>query len=370
MTNFTLTPHASIPRAPGPVLVCILDGWGVNKEDEYNAIFSSDTPCTDALRAVPKRYRTVRAHGKAVGLPSDADMGNSEVGHNALGSGQVIDQGARLVDIALETGKMFTGDGFKYITPAFADHTVHLIGLLSDGGVHSRYDQLIGTIKGLVSHGAKRIRVHILTDGRDVPDGSSVQFTQNLEQDLKDICGPAGVDGKIASGGGRMYVTMDRYEVGFPQQQPGPHPRHPTSRYSSTSSTWRQPLESWQGSSGWSVTWSAVTGQAKGLAPQSPAGTRSRVACSSSRRSARHQCCLVCRRTQQNGSGGPGCYCICLVVDSCGICSSSWDRHPPCVAAGQCACLCSGRVAVPSGRQLGWAAGRPHQLLLQGMGAG
>jgi 2,3-bisphosphoglycerate-independent phosphoglycerate mutase len=71
------------------VLVCILDGWGVNVEDEYNAVFSAETPCTDALKAVPKRYRSVKAHGTAVGLPSDADMGNSEVGHNALGSGQV-----------------------------------------------------------------------------------------------------------------------------------------------------------------------------------------------------------------------------------------------------------------------------------------
>lgn len=71
------------------MLVCILDGWGVNVEDEYNAVFSADTPCTDALKAVPKRYRSVKAHGTAVGLPSDADMGNSEVGHNALGSGQV-----------------------------------------------------------------------------------------------------------------------------------------------------------------------------------------------------------------------------------------------------------------------------------------
>lgn len=73
----------------GPVLVCILDGWGVNVEDEFNAVFSADTPCTDALKAVPQRYRSVKAHGTAVGLPSDADMGNSEVGHNALGSGQV-----------------------------------------------------------------------------------------------------------------------------------------------------------------------------------------------------------------------------------------------------------------------------------------
>jgi 2,3-bisphosphoglycerate-independent phosphoglycerate mutase len=212
MAKFQLAPHPTIPKAEGPVLVCILDGWGVNVEDEYNAIYSADTPCTDALKAVPNRYRSVKAHGTAVGLPSDADMGNSEVGHNALGSGQVIDQGARLVDIALETGKMFEGAGWKYISPAFAQNTVHLIGLLSDGGVHSRFDQLIGTIKGLVKHGAKRVRVHILTDGRDVPDGSSVQFTEQLVEFLKGL-ESEGVDAKVASGGGRMGVTMDRYEV-------------------------------------------------------------------------------------------------------------------------------------------------------------
>ena len=212
MANFKLAPHPTIPQAEGPVLVCILDGWGVNVEDQYNAIFAADTPCTDALKAVPKRYRSVKAHGTAVGLPSDADMGNSEVGHNALGSGQVIDQGARLVDIALETGKMFEDAGWKYISPAFANNTVHLIGLLSDGGVHSRYNQLIGTIEGLVKSGAKRIRVHILTDGRDVPDGSSVQFTGDLVKFLKGLEGQ-GVDAKVASGGGRMGVTMDRYEV-------------------------------------------------------------------------------------------------------------------------------------------------------------
>lgn len=71
------------------MLVCILDGWGVNVEDDFNAVFSADTPTTDALKANTKRYRSVKAHGTAVGLPSDADMGNSEVGHNALGSGQV-----------------------------------------------------------------------------------------------------------------------------------------------------------------------------------------------------------------------------------------------------------------------------------------
>lgn len=209
--SFTLGPHPTIPKPDGPVMVCILDGWGVNVEDDFNAVFSAETPCTDALRAVEGRYRVVKAHGTAVGLPSDADMGNSEVGHNALGSGKVVDQGARLVDLALSTGKMYEGAGWKLISEAFPEHTLHFIGLLSDGGVHSRYDQLVGTIRGAVERGAKRIRVHVLTDGRDVPDGSSVSFVAQLQEDLAalgDKC-----DAKIASGGGRMQVTMDRYEA-------------------------------------------------------------------------------------------------------------------------------------------------------------
>lgn len=146
--DYTLKPHPTIPKADGPVLVCILDGFGENEfKDGYNAVHTANTPTVDAMRAVAERYRTVKAHGTAVGLPSDADMGNSEVGHNALGAGQVVDQGARLVDIALETGKMFEGAGWKLISGAFADHTVHFIGLLSDGGVHSRADQLHGCIK-------------------------------------------------------------------------------------------------------------------------------------------------------------------------------------------------------------------------------
>lgn len=207
----TLPAHPSIPKPDGPVMVCILDGWGVNVEDQYNAVFSAETPNTDRLKAIAERYRTVKAHGTAVGLPSDADMGNSEVGHNALGSGQVVDQGARLVDLALSTGKMYEGAGWKLISEAFPGHTVHFIGLLSDGGVHSRYDQLVGCIKGAVERGAKRIRVHVLTDGRDVPDGSSVTFVQQLEEDLKALSDKC--DAKIASGGGRMNITMDRYEA-------------------------------------------------------------------------------------------------------------------------------------------------------------
>lgn len=107
---------------------------------------------------------------------------------------------------------MFEGEGWKLISKSFEKNTVHFIGLLSDGGVHSRYDQMIRTVQGAVERGAKRIRIHILTDGRDVADGSSIQFTETLEKDLIELRNK-GCDVKIASGGGRMRVTMDRYEV-------------------------------------------------------------------------------------------------------------------------------------------------------------
>ncbi|KAJ8432912.1 hypothetical protein Cgig2_004586 [Carnegiea gigantea] len=149
-----------------------------------------------------------------IGTPYDDDMGNSEVGHNALGAGRIYAQGAKLVDLALETGKIYEGEGFKYIQQCFENGTLHLIGLLSDGGVHSRLNQLQLLLKGCAEHGAKRIRVNILTDGRDVVDGTSVKFAEILENDRAQLR-EQGVDAQIASGGGRMYVTMDRYEVGF-----------------------------------------------------------------------------------------------------------------------------------------------------------
>jgi len=90
----------------------------------------------------PDTWRLIKAHGTAVGLPSEDDMGNSEVGHNALGAGRIYAQGAKLVDLALASGKIYEDEGFKYISQSFEKGTVHLIGLLSDGGVHSRLDQV------------------------------------------------------------------------------------------------------------------------------------------------------------------------------------------------------------------------------------
>ncbi|KAG2541042.1 hypothetical protein PVAP13_9NG598728 [Panicum virgatum] len=206
-----LAAHPRLPKGT-VVAVVVLDGWGEAPPDPFNCIHAADTPTLDALKkAAPARWRLIKAHGTAVGLPTDDDMGNSEVGHNALGAGQIYAQGAKLVDLALASGKIYDGEGFKYIRQSFDDGTLHLIGLLSDGGVHSRFDQLPLLLKGASEHGAKRIRVHVLTDGRDVLDGSSVRFVEMLEEDLARLR-EKGVDARVASGGGRMYVTMDRYE--------------------------------------------------------------------------------------------------------------------------------------------------------------
>lgn len=209
--SWKLPDHPKLPKGK-TVAVIVLDGWGEANANEYNCIHNAETPTMDSLKqGAPEHWRLVRAHGKAVGLPTEDDMGNSEVGHNALGAGRIFAQGAKLVDIALETGKIFEGDGFNYIKESFETGTLHLIGLLSDGGVHSRLDQVQLLLKGASERGLKRVRLHILTDGRDVLDGSSVGFVETLENDLAKLR-EKGIDAQIASGGGRMNVTMDRYE--------------------------------------------------------------------------------------------------------------------------------------------------------------
>ncbi|KAF5953410.1 hypothetical protein HYC85_006266 [Camellia sinensis] len=223
--TWKLADHPKLPKGK-TVAVVVLDGWGEASPNPYNCIHVT----MDSLKnkGVPDRWRLVRAHGTAVGLPSDDDMGNSEVGRIKVLKGfteahiktglkerlkrkHIESSSAKLVDLALASGKIYEGEGFKYIKECFENGTLHLIGLLSDGGVHSRLDQLQLLLKGASEHGAKRIRVHILTDGRDVLDGTSVEFVETLENDLSKLR-EKGVDAKIASGGGRMYVTMDRYE--------------------------------------------------------------------------------------------------------------------------------------------------------------
>lgn len=195
----------------GPLLLIIMDGIGIGKADETNAVFRADTPNLDKLLK-SELCTQLKAHGTAVGLPSDDDMGNSEVGHNAMGAGRVFDQGARLVNAALKTGRIFQSDVWNNIVQRSQNGgTVHFIGLLSDGNVHSHIEQLFIMIDKCAKLNLKRVRVHALLDGRDVGERTALDYIIPTEEKLKKISEEKGLDYAIASGGGRMKVTMDRY---------------------------------------------------------------------------------------------------------------------------------------------------------------
>ncbi len=196
----------------GPVLLIIMDGIGIGKEYPGNAVYMAKKPILEKLFK-SELYTTLQAHGVSVGLPSDDDMGNSEVGHNALGAGRVFAQGAKRVNQAIADGSIFKTDVWKNLISRCGNNkgTLHFIGLLSDGNVHSHIDQLFTMIHKAVENGVKRLRVHPLLDGRDVPEKSALIYINKLELLLKSISAKGGFDYRIGSGGGRMVTTMDRY---------------------------------------------------------------------------------------------------------------------------------------------------------------
>ena len=197
-----------------PVLTIVMDGVGIAPANEANAVALARTPNLDRIM---KEYPVVnlKAHGTAVGLPSDDDMGNSEVGHNALGSGQVFAQGAKLVSQSIESEKIFNSAVWAELTAApKADATLHFIGLFSDGNVHSHIDHLKAMIDRAKADGVRRVRLHILLDGRDVGETSALDYVEPFEAYLDSIRS-ADFDVAIASGGGRMNITMDRYEANW-----------------------------------------------------------------------------------------------------------------------------------------------------------
>lgn len=201
-------------KARGPVLTVVMDGVGIAPDSEGNAVKTAYTPTLDMLMA---KYPTltIKAHGTAVGLPGDDDMGNSEVGHNALGSGQVFAQGAKLVSQSIESGKMFESDAWKEVVSAGkAGGTLHFLGLFSDGNVHSHIDHLKAMIARAKEEGVARVRVHILLDGRDVGETSALDYVLPFEDFLTSLRSDS-FDVRIASGGGRMKITMDRYEANW-----------------------------------------------------------------------------------------------------------------------------------------------------------
>lgn len=204
-----------------PVVLVVMDGVGETPEELGNMVKKATTPTLNELKETCP-WQIIKAHGTAVGLPSDDDMGNSEVGHNALGCGQIYSQGAKLVNESIESGKIYTSDAWKNLVSDLKDNgaTLHFIGLLSDGNVHSNISHLIAMLKEAKREGVKRVRCHILLDGRDVPATSALEYVQELEDVLASL-NDADFDGKIASGGGRMTITMDRYQANWPMVKAG-----------------------------------------------------------------------------------------------------------------------------------------------------
>lgn len=199
----------------GPVVTIVMDGVGYSPKEEGNAVAQARKPLLDRLM---QKYSHVllKAHGTAVGMPSDADMGNSEVGHNAIGAGQVYEQGAALVAKSIETGEIFKRDAWKEIAENVrAKHsTLHFIGLFSDGNVHSNIEHLKAMVAEAKKEGISRVRIHVLLDGRDVPETSALDYVGPFEKFLDDLRSPE-FDVCIASGGGRMKITMDRYNANW-----------------------------------------------------------------------------------------------------------------------------------------------------------
>ncbi len=212
---------AGFKGVEGPVLTIVMDGVGLAKDNGANAVAAANTP---TLNMLMEKYPTValKAHGTAVGLPGDDDMGNSEVGHNALGAGQVFAQGAKLVSQSIESGKMFAGETWKKLIGNVKANasTLHFLGLFSDGNVHSHIDHLKAMIAEAKAEGVTRVRIHILIDGRDVGETSAFEYIDPFEAYL-DSLRDASFDIKIASGGGRMQITMDRYEANWAMVEAG-----------------------------------------------------------------------------------------------------------------------------------------------------
>ena len=203
------------------VVLIVMDGYGLSEKTVGNAVKSAYTPNLDYLFD-NHPWIKVQAHGTAVGLPDDSDMGNSEVGHNALGSGQIYAQGAKLVNQSIGSGEMFESGVWNNLVQSVKEKksTLHFLGLLSDGNVHSNIDHLISMVRQAKNEGISRVRAHVLLDGRDVPAQSALDFVSKLELVFAELADD-NFDVKIASGGGRQVITMDRYGANWPMVKAG-----------------------------------------------------------------------------------------------------------------------------------------------------
>ena len=186
-----------------PIVLVIMDGVGRGDGGSGDAVKLAKTPTLDMLlEHYPHTWL------KAVGRPTDDDMGNSEVGHNALGCGQVYSQGAKLVEESIASGQLFQSKTWTDLISncLSQDKALHFLGLLSDGNVHSNISHRLAMLRSAKAAGVRRVYCHILLDGRDVPATSALTYVEQLETVLAELREP-GFDYAIASGGGRMQPT-------------------------------------------------------------------------------------------------------------------------------------------------------------------
>jgi 2,3-bisphosphoglycerate-independent phosphoglycerate mutase len=214
---------ASFSGIKGPILTVVMDGFGLSRSDVGSAIAAARKPTLDRLFECYPNI-SLRAHGTAVGMPSDEDMGNSEVGHNAIGAGQVYSQGASLVADAIASGALWQGEAWQQVVAAAkaGRGVIHFIGLFSDGNVHSHLDHLKAMVLRAKEEGVRKVRIHALLDGRDVPETSALDYVEPFENLLHQLSSD-GFDARIASGGGRMTITMDRYDANWAMVEKGWH---------------------------------------------------------------------------------------------------------------------------------------------------
>ncbi|MEM6479262.1 MAG: 2,3-bisphosphoglycerate-independent phosphoglycerate mutase, partial [Pseudomonadota bacterium] len=189
------------PKPNAPVLLCILDGWGESEDKSANAPALANTPTFETLRLTCPSARLI-THGPDAGLPT-GQMGNSEVGHTNIGAGRVVAMDLGQIDLAIEDGSFFDNDALLAFSNTLKESggAAHLMGVISDGGVHGHLSHVLATAQHLVSLGVP-VMLHAITDGRDVGPQTADRFVAELEEKLPD-------GAKVATVIGRFYA-LDR----------------------------------------------------------------------------------------------------------------------------------------------------------------
>jgi len=195
----------------GPVLLVIMDGWGIGSGDAGNAIVLAKTPAIDRLWYEYPHTRLL-THGPYVGLSSDADLGGSEVGHLTMGAGKILEQGPTRINKAIVDGSFYQSPVLRKIIAHCLrqQSTLHLLGLLSDGNVHSHIKHFLAVIRHANLQGITHLRLHALFDGRDVGIQTAQAYVARIEDEFAAINKQPERDYRIASAGGREVITMDR----------------------------------------------------------------------------------------------------------------------------------------------------------------